>query len=1035
MTLKVYRSSAGSGKTFTLALEYLSLALTSPYAFRHILGVTFTNKAANEMKQRIIRFLQILADDQHPETSLRALLLKRMLDDDQGTSSEVQMKASRVFFQLLHNYSDFSVSTIDAFVYRLVRTFSRDVALPAQFELLLDSEEIVERLVDRLYEYVGIDNQLTEHLLTFLLENMDDNNNHYIEQMIKEFCLELLSERSVRHASAISKIDYQTFKEIKIKLRTEYSGLIQELLIHAGKAIDLLHRYNVEPEELAYGSNGAGVQLVKLLESSDFENFFDKKNVLKAFGEQKTIFRKESISKIPLDLVIGLESIFSEIGQWYEANFGRALLLSMIIPDLSTLALTSRIYRETEQMIQDEQIVHISEFNKRVAGLLGESGVPFIYERLGERYQHFLLDEFQDTSILQWSNFLPLIENGLSAGHNSLIVGDAKQAIYRWRNGEVELFIRLPEVYPSVDLPHLKQYTSTLGHHFQLFNLKSNFRSAPGIVSFNNQFFRFVSGSLPERYKQLYDDCQQISSIPGDNGFVSVSFLTDQEGLKAEEIALIRLVETLNKLFEEGYSAGDIAILCRTNKQCRSVARRLTDEGIKIVSSESLQLNSSASVNAVVSALRMIAEGENKLFSVELRSALAVHRNDPDGLLEALQPEGDLSMGADYISSLHDKAGHLSLYDLTESIIRLMGLHKPYDVFLQAFLDKVLAFQTSEGEGVSAFLRQWDDKLMKAVIALPPDKTAVAILTVHKAKGLEFPVVLIPFAEFSSSSNRNKRIWVDLAPDLVPPFRSALLKPIKRMLQTPVADSYLMEQEKVVLDTINLTYVAFTRPEERLYMFLPRMSKSSSKEVGSLMKEFLRELGALEEDKNEYTFGLPYPPKSRKTTYISTHLFAEAMPTGRILGRQESTQTFTSDAIAFGNKMHRILSSIYYANEIDNVIGREIELGLLASSESQYVKRLILAIVNHQGLKSYYLPPARICNEASFADGEGRVNRVDRYVELDGQHTIIEYKTGSPDKLHLEQLLRYKHFAERIEGTGINGLLVYLSDEPQVIVV
>lgn len=1034
MTLKVYRSSAGSGKTFTLALEYLSLALTSPNAFRHILGVTFTNKAANEMKQRIIRFLQILADDRHPETSLRALLLERMMEQGHGTSTEVQTKASKVFLRLLHKYSDFSISTIDAFVYRLVRTFSRDVALPAQFELLLDSDEIVDRLLDRLYEYLGVDYQLTEHLLTFLLENMDDNNSHDIEQMIKDFCLELLSERSVRHASALSAIDYQTFKEIRLKLRAEYSELINKLLNHARKAVDLLRKYDVAPEEMANKKSGAGVQLVKLLENSDFEDFFEKKNVLKVIGEQPVVFSKESSSKMPPALVAGLEEIFREIGQWYETNYQRAVFLSMILPDLSTLALTSRIYRETEQMIQDEQIVHISEFNKRVAGLLGESGVPFIYERLGERYQHFLLDEFQDTSILQWSNFLPLIENGLSAGHTSLIVGDAKQAIYRWRNGEVELFVRLPEVYPSVELPHLAQYASTLRHHFQLFNLQSNFRSAPGIVKFNNQFFRFVSRSLPERYKQLYDDCQQISSMQGDDGFVSVSFLADAEGLKAEEMALIRLVETLHKLFDEGYAAGDIAILCRKNKQCRLVARRLTDEGIKIVSSESLQLNSSAPVNAVVTALRIIAEGEDKLFSVELRSALAAHRNDPYGLIEAIQPDRDLSLDAAYLSSLHEMAGHTSLYDLAEYLIRLMGLHKPYDVFLQAFLDKVLAFQTTEGEGITAFLRQWDDKLGKTMIALPPDKTAVAILTVHKAKGLEFPVVIIPFAEFSTNTNRNNRIWVDLGPDLIPPLRSALLKPVKRMMQTPVAGSYLSEQEKVALDTMNLTYVAFTRPEERLYILFPHMGKSRPKVVENLMRGFLQELGTLEEDQSEYTFGTLYPPKSRKTTDIPAHLVAGTMPSGRMSGRQESPQDSTTEAKAFGNKIHKILSSIGYASEIEHVIGREIELGLLTTSEAQYVKRLILALVNHEELKSFYLPPARYCNEASFADGEGGLFRVDRYVELEGRFTIIEYKTGIPDKLHIGQLLRYKHFAERIEGTGINGLLVYLSDEPQVIV-
>jgi ATP-dependent exoDNAse (exonuclease V) beta subunit len=1033
MTLKVYRSSAGSGKTFTLALEYLSLAISSPNAFRQILAVTFTNKAANEMKFRIIRFLQILADNQHPEKSLRNLLLNRMMADGHGSAPEVQQKASKVFHHILHNYSDFSVSTIDAFLYRIVLTFSRDVALPTQFELILQSDEIVNRLLDRLYEYIGTDTQLTDHLITFLLENMDEQNSHNIDRIIKGFCTELLNERSVTHAAQLSTIDFQEFKSMRLSLRDEYQKQLAQLQKYAKNAVDLLKRYNLGPEALKGGKNGPGGLIVKLMGNNDFESFFEKKTVLNAIRDKDSVFSKNSRSGLPDNFAEAMEDLFHKIGQWYDAHFTRMVMLKMIYPGLSTLALTSRLYLETEKMIRDELIVHISEFNKRVAGLLSQSGVPYIYERLGERYHQFLLDEFQDTSILQWSNFLPLIENGLSSGYNSLIVGDAKQAIYRWRNGEVELFVRLPEVFSANHLLQLTHYASTLKHHFKLFNLKSNYRSGAHIVDFNNQFFQFVSEKLPEKYKHIYDDCQQNSTDEANYGYVSVSFMSGSQELKPEEEAINRLVDTLRKLFDDGYAPGDVAVLCRVNKQCRVIARRLTSEGIRIVSSESLQLNSSPSVNAVVSALRLIAEGTDKLYSVELQSALAAHSNRPDNLVKALQP-GEAFLGQlPSLASIQEMTSNTSLYDLTEALIGAMGLHKPYDAFLEAFLDRVLAFQTVEGEGLLAFLRHWEDVLKQTTIVLPNDRTAVSILTVHKAKGLEFPVVILPFAELSSNSTNNKRIWVDLGPDLFPPLRSALLRPSKRMLLTPFKDTYLEEQEKEQLDTINLTYVAFTRPEERLYIFFSRRGGNANHTVTELMIGFLKQLGQWADDQHEYAFGTLKPPKYRNKVEQQTNLVAETMPSGKILALKKPNSIPILRATAFGNRVHEVLSAIGYASDVEPVLKQQMELGNLTWEEAHQIKTIVDALLKKSELRPFFEPPAHILNEASFTDGQGRMFRVDRYVELEDQRVIIEYKTGSPDKLHHEQLQQYKHYVGKIEGANILGMLVYLSDKPQII--
>lgn len=1032
MTLKVYRSSAGSGKTFTLAIEYLALALAAPNAFRTILGVTFTNKAANEMKERIIRFLLILADEQHPDTKLQSLLLMRMQEAGHGTVEQVKQKASMVLYHLLQNYGDFSISTIDAFVYRMVRTFSRDVALPTQFELVLESDEIIKRLIDRIFERVGADYTLTNQLLDFLLESMDDRNTHNIEGMIRDFCRELLSERSISYASYLSAIDDETFAKIRDLMRQEYKQSVDELTTLANKAMAILREYGVAPEEMAGGKNGLGGQLKKLAESRDFAVFFDKTSVKKAISEQGALFSAAAYARMPSALVAGLEQIFADIATWYHAKYTRILKLHLLLPSMNTLALTSRIFRETEQLIREEQIVHISEFNKRVAGLLSESGVAFIYERLGERYQHFLLDEFQDTSVLQWSNFLPLIENGLSGGHNSLIVGDAKQAIYRWRNGEVELFVRLPEVFRAEVLPQLTQYAPTLKSHFQLFNLQSNFRSNAEIVDFNNNFFLFVSNKLPEKYRTVYEDCQQQIERKHQAGYVSLSFVEDEDNTLINDIVLKQLVATMRDLFDEGYSPGHIAVLCRRNKECSAVARALTAEGMPIVSSESLQLNSSASVNAVIAAMRILADGHDKLNNASLLAALASQRNDPTMLLEALRPGADLTGLSSFVSASGGLLTGHSLYDLTESIIRTLGLGMPYDPFLQGLLDHILAFQTKEGEGMVAFLRYWEEHLKTTTITLSSAVDAINILTIHKAKGLEFPVVFMPYGELSTQSTLSSRIWVDLDRQFYPPLCSALLRPVKRMLDTPFESAYISEQEKIMLDITNLTYVAFTRAQERLYVFFPLKSIEKSG-VTAWVKAYLEHAGIWQDTKLHYTFGRPEQPPAKRELEKANVLEAGAMSNGRRAELFDFPSVSHKDARDFGVRVHEFLSALRYAQEYAPLLKRESALGKFSTDESAQLATIIEALIHQPELKPYFEPPANIRNEAAFTDGKGNLFRVDRYVERNDNATIIEYKTGHPDKAHVDQLKHYVQSVSEIEGKKTHGVLVYLSEQPKIV--
>ncbi|MBK9290807.1 MAG: UvrD-helicase domain-containing protein [Bacteroidetes bacterium] len=1033
MTLKVYRSSAGSGKTFTLALEYLSLALRTPDAFVHILGVTFTNKAANEMKSRILKFLQVLSDVEHPERKLRRILVERMMAEGHGSEAEVGEKAAKVFHQILQNYGEFSVSTIDAFVYRLVRTFSRDVALPTQFELVLDSEEIVNKLIDRLFERVGTDSALTELLLRFLLENMDEQNSFDIDSLIVEFCFELLKERSLSHAPVLAAVDDATFRNLRTRLRTAYQQRLGELVSLAQQLLDRLSHFNISYDTLAKGKSGLGWQLIKLVEKQDFIDFFDKATVNDAIGPKAIVFSKANEAQQPAEIVEDLKMRFQEIGRWRDEKFSLMLVLHLLLPEMNTLMLTSHLYRETEAMIAEEQIVHISEFNKRVAGLLSNSGVPYIYERLGERYRHYLLDEFQDTSILQWSNFLPLIDNGLSGGYGSLIVGDAKQAIYRWRNGEVELFVRLPEVYPADEQPHLKAYEASLRNHYKLFDLSDNYRSCPEIIDFNNKFFNLVAGTLPEHLKPIYHNCGQNAKKSDKAGLVSISFLDENAEESLQEVILNKLITTIRKLLADGYAPNDIAILCRTNKECKLTGRFLTRQGLRIVSSESLQLNSSPKVNAVIAAMRTLLEVSDKLLVVELLAGIAANQDNHALLSDMLLPGAtDEAQLEAVIGELQQQIHSHSLYSLTESLVRQLGFHQPYDPFIEALLDKVLEFQTSEAKGVSEFLRQWDEKIKSTAIVLPVNREAVSILTIHKAKGLEFPVVILPFANMTNHQKNRQRIWVNLPSDLAPPLNSALLKTVKLLEKSDFAKEYQEEQDRILLDTINLAYVAYTRAEEQLFLFFSLNNRPSENPLEVHMRNFLSKQGRWEDGITEYAFGAPtrHEPKSFGLQEVFSAGIMPVRTENQDLNYRQHSAVLATD---FGNRVHKALAEVVYADDIGRVVARGAASGVFSAPEAENLLKWFDSLVRHPELNRFFSPPARVYNEASLTDGNGQLFRVDRYVELDGSRVIIEYKTGSLDKVHQEQLSKYVHYISHISQDEVQAYLVYLSSEPLVI--
>ena len=441
----VYKSSAGSGKTFTLVKEYLTLVLVQPSLFRHVLAITFTNKAANEMKQRILSSLIEMAECEKFEDSNAVKFLLPVIIEETGLTKEtIQKNSKKVLELILHNYSDFGVSTIDSFVHKIIRSFAFDLHLPLNFEVELQTDELLSKVIDLLLNQVGSNENLTKLMVEFVQTRAEDDKNWNIEKDLFEVSKSLLKEDSQVFIEKLNELSIDDFLKINRDMIKSVRQFEKTLSKFGKEAIQIIESRGVPVEAFYYGKRGI-VTYFNRFASKNFENIFPNNYILKTIEEDKwfsgkaTDHDKDDINEIKDSLI----QIYTQIIGFVDGQYEKYITYSEIIKNLYPVAILSTIEKLMTEYKSENNIVLISEFNKRISEVVLAEPVPFVYERVGEKYQHFLVDEFQDTSILQWQNLLPLIDNSLASANKNLVVGDGKQAIYRWRNGEVEQFARL----------------------------------------------------------------------------------------------------------------------------------------------------------------------------------------------------------------------------------------------------------------------------------------------------------------------------------------------------------------------------------------------------------------------------------------------------------------------------------------------------------------------------------------------------------------------------------------------------------------
>lgn len=1022
---RIYDASAGSGKTYTLTREYLILLLApgAGQAFREILAITFTNKAVAELKQRILAKLNEFA-----KTRTEAGRSDLFCAVQEATGSDwrsLQARAARVLQEILHNYAFFDVSTIDKFNHRILRTFAQDLDLPPHFEVVLDTDSLLQKAVDALIQKAGEEQELTRVLIDFALEKSADDRSWDISKDLLETGKLLFDENQFPFLEGFKGKEMADFKDLRNLLQQRLAACEKELV---GIASGLLQRFEAEGLERLDFKSGYFPDFVQKVADGQFEQNFD--------AGWKQHFGEEDLypAKTPADKKAIIDALTPEFSQGFgelKRLIPRRNFLANAAANLVPFTVLGLLEGELDRIQREESLLPIARFNSIIAGELASQPVPYIYERLGEKYRHYFIDEFQDTSGLQWQNLIPLVGNALESEDERgrrgsvVLVGDAKQAIYRWRGGKAEQLLGLlngpgPFVFPP-----------------KVYDLPVNYRSRKTVIEFNNDFFSHVSGHLgSELYRNLFRKGNRQKSGSQAEGLVSLEFLP--AGTEEEETAYLeRCLELIGELETAGYSHDAICILTRTRREGVLVSDYLMKAGVPVVSSETLLLKNHPAVRFLIALLR--------------------HLNLPDdlnhqyGILEYLAPvgpethtwiAGHLGDVQNLLAGTYRFSTHLlsrsPVYDILECAIRQFDLKAGSDAYLIFLLDLALEVgQTADGT-IGTFLENWDLKQDTLSLSAPDDLPAVRLMTIHKSKGLEFPVVIFPFAHASIHKELQAKLWLPVAPEAHCGFPYLQVRKKKEVADFgPVeAEIYRDDREKLELDAFNVLYVAHTRAVEALFVITREDAPSKTGAPGSyasLYADFLREKGLWKDGERQYRFGKlcpslesdEKPVRDKVDFHYSAHDRLSLHIVTRASALWESRQ---EAARAYGTFLHYGFSLIESAADIEAAASQLMAEGHLPDSLRSGFEELCRQLVEHPLLRPYFTAGWQVYNEKDLFAKNGLLLRPDRLVIRGSEAALIDYKTGTPRTEDRNQLQQYAATLSEMGYAVKQSVLVYISD-------
>lgn len=1043
-SLNVIKASAGSGKTHRLTGEYLWLLFSGPQRYRHILAVTFTNKATDEMKSRIVTELHRLASGED-SAYLRALMQDYALDEQ-----SVRSQAKTILENILHDYSSFSISTIDRFFQQTMRAFTREMGLSGGYNIELDESSYLMETVDLMLSELGQheNRQLADWLLLFMQQNIEESRSWKINRQVLDLAGQLTNETyksfSREEQAKIHDKEYLlSYQQTLRKIIRDFERAVKET---GEKGLNLMNRFGLHYTDFSGGSRSPFTHFTKWangemkLPSNTFINLTDN---IQRWTTKTT--PPEKRSAIESAFSAGLNDVVREAVTLFNNNIPYNSAQS-ILRNFYTLGILNDIKIRLRKLQQENNTLFLSDTTELLNNMIAGTDSPFIYEKTGTRIAHYMIDEFQDTSRMQWNNFKPLVGESLASGNFNLIVGDVKQSIYRFRNSDWRLLER--QVGDDFQDRNIREHV-----------LDTNWRSDTNIVQFNNAFFTqapvilqhdfnaAVPGLTDTQITDAYRDaCQHVPATKTESGGqVRITFLNDDKVKETswKENVLEQLPYEIERLQDQGFALKDISVVVRWNYEAAEVAARLlsykknhpeSSYRFDLISNEALLIGNARSVRAVIALMRHFHNPKDDTH----RMMAAFEYN------KVLQRQGE-EMTSDFpeeVKQQLNEMASLPFYDMIERFFRLTGdtLREQENAYIQAFLDIALKFGTRTTTDLGAFLDWWDEKGCRKALFSPEEQDAIRLITIHKSKGLGFGVVIMPFVDWKvdHAPTHNDIIWCK--PDTAP-FDGLGVVPLKYgkvLVDTIFRDDYLNEKRFTYIDNLNLLYVAFTRAMHRLILFAPKPDKPEPvANVADLLWRSISEQftisGHFTEDETScsFTFGEPSLHLSGKNKGIPTYKTGkwESFPfNNRLKLRLNSIGFFSDDGRRdYGKMMHELVSNVETLADIPQAVGQKISAGELQERDRESTIRELTGFLSMPEISEWYCNRYTVLNEAQVLHPLTGLSRPDRVMIGPDEVIVADYKFGEvEDQQYIRQVQRYMKAVEEMGFRHVKGFVVYL---------
>lgn len=1059
INLQVYKASAGSGKTHKLTEEYLSLLFASPLAYRYVLAVTFTNKATDEMKTRIIEELAKLAKNQHSDYVLK-LTQKHQLSE-----GELRERARKTLIRILHDYSAFSVSTIDRFFQQTMRAFTREIGLGGGYNIELDTDKVLIEAIDALlYDLEKSDSKmLLDWLIRFSEEKVENGETWNIRNDIHALSGEIFKESYKVYSNKVQediadKSLMSSYKDLLYKIIAVFENTLQ----HIGeRAACIMHRYQLQPDDFKGGSRSPFHSFIRWANrelAEPTKTFLSMADNLDAWYTSKTPSPvRAKIDDVYLELnqcVLDIRDLFNNSKEYQTAK--------EINRYFFTLGILGDVDKKIREYAAENNMMLISDTTELLNRIIDGNDSPFIYEKIGTRINHFMIDEFQDTSNMQWQNFRPLIKDSLASGNRNFIVGDVKQSIYRWRNSDWKL------LDSQLDIDFAQEGV-------QHESLDTNWRSACNVVDFNNAVFTTGASLLQNTYnldfsedgnseyvesyasriEDAYSDSFQY--VPDKNkendGHVKIEFIDTEEYDNWQEEALNRLITEVEGLQDRGYKLQDIAILVRTKKEGADVAQKLLEQKSQskdskykydIISDESLFVSNAKSIKLIIALLNYLRNPlDPSLKALAIYEYFKYNNNlEAEDALKRLFSDNE--MLPEDVEVRLNEIRELALYEMVESLFELFHntLDNEEQVYIQAFLDLVLDYTIRYSSDLDAFMCWWNETGVKKTIFTPDGQDAIRIMTIHKSKGLGFEAVIVPFCNWEIDHRLTTILWCN---PQVEPFNQLHLVPVKyskRLVNTIFEKEYYEEKLHAYIDNINVLYVAFTRAKNDLIAFAPLPRRKDVNNISSLLwncvasslvndnvislSEYYDEEGSI------FEIGAGYTKKTKATSKAVEEIEIKQLPSISFDDRlklQLNNKYFFTDTGKrdYGTLLHEIVSSINTKDDVEKAVERFYISGDITDEERENIVQMLHHFLERDIVGEWYSGDYRILNEVQILQGKGAFIRPDRVMIKDKSAIVIDYKFGEKeDARYIKQVKNYVAQIRKIGYTDVKGYICYV---------